>query len=74
MAAGSPSRAVRPACASGSVSWTGSLYGIAISRREVCAALPDLGVSWTDPLPPGACAALALGDVASLHRLVRRAF
>jgi hypothetical protein len=52
----------------------GSLYGVALSRREVCAALPDLGAAWTDPLPPGACAALALSDVASLHRLIRRAF
>lgn len=51
-----------------------SLHGVALSRREVCAALPDLGTPWTDPLPPGACAARAVSDVASLHRLIRRAF
>jgi putative restriction endonuclease len=52
----------------------GSLYLVAFSRREVCAALPDLGTPWTNPLPPGACAAWGLTDVASLHRLIRRAF
>ena len=52
----------------------GSLYIVAFSRREVCAALPELGAPWTNPLPPGACAARALSDVASLHRLIRRAF
>lgn len=52
----------------------GSRYGIALSRREVCETLPDLGRPWTEPLPPGASAALALNDVASLHRLIRRAF
>lgn len=51
-----------------------SLYVLALSRREVCAALSDLGAPWTDPLPPGACAALAVSEVASLHRLIRRAF
>ncbi len=51
-----------------------SLYGVALSRREVCEALPNLGAPWTNPLPPGACTALALSDVASLHRLIRRAF
>jgi hypothetical protein len=52
----------------------GSGLAIALSRREVYDALPDLGVLWTDPLPPGAGAALTLSDVASLHRLIRRAF
>jgi putative restriction endonuclease len=52
----------------------GSLYVIAFSRREVCAALPDLGAPWTHPLPPGACAARGLTDAASVHRLIRRAF
>ncbi len=52
----------------------GSLYGVALSRREICRALSDPGAPWTDPLPPGACAELRLGDVASLHRLIRRAF
>ncbi len=52
----------------------GSLYIVALSRREVCAALPDLGAPWTNPLPPGACAARCLADAASLHRLIRRAF
>jgi hypothetical protein len=52
----------------------GSLYVLAVSRQEVCEALPDLGVPWTNPVPPGACAARALADVASLHCLIRRAF
>jgi putative restriction endonuclease len=52
----------------------GSLYVLALSRREVCEALPDLGAPWTHPLPPGACAARVLTDVASLHRVIRRAF
>ena len=52
----------------------GSLYVVAFSRREVCAALPDLGAPWTNPLPSGACAARGLADAASLHRLIRRAF
>jgi hypothetical protein len=52
----------------------GPLYGVALSRREICRALADLGTPWTDALPPGACAALRLGDMASLHRLIRRAF
>ena len=52
----------------------GSLYIVAFSRREVCSALSDLGAPCPNPLPPGACAALGLPDVASLHRLIRRAF
>lgn len=52
----------------------GSHYVVAFSRREVCTALPDLGAPWTNPLPPGACAARSLADMASLHRLIRRAF
>jgi hypothetical protein len=52
----------------------GSLYVAAFSRNAVCAALPDLGAPWTNPLPPGACAARGLADLASLHRLIRRAF
>jgi hypothetical protein len=52
----------------------GPLYVLAVSRQEVCEVLPDLGAPWTNPLPPGACAARALADVASLHRLIRRAF
>ncbi|WP_295612242.1 HNH endonuclease [uncultured Lamprocystis sp.] len=52
----------------------GTLYIVAFSRREVCAALPDLGAPWTKPLPAGACAARGLAVAASLHRLIRRAF
>ncbi len=52
----------------------GSLCVVALSRQEVCEALPDLGAPWTDPLPPGARAVRGLVDVASLHRLIRRAF
>lgn len=52
----------------------GSLYVVALSRREVFEALPEFGAPWANPLPPGACAARGLADVASLHRLIRRAF
>ena len=52
----------------------GTRCGVTLSRREICQVLTDPGAPWTDPLPPDACAALRLGDVASLHRLIRRAF
>ncbi|WP_373508939.1 hypothetical protein [Thiocapsa sp.] len=42
----------------------GPLYGVALSRREICRALADPGTPWTDAWPPGACAALRLGNVA----------
>lgn len=51
-----------------------SVFVLALSRRQVFDALEGLGIAWTNPLPPGAAAARSTGDLASLFRLVRRAF
>ena len=46
----------------------------AMSRADVLDGLAGLGVSSTDPLPSGAADVLSVGNVAALHRLLRRAF
>lgn len=51
-----------------------ALFVVAVSRWEVFEALGGLGIPWTNPLPPGAPAARGMGDLSSLHRLLRRAF
>jgi len=52
----------------------GSTYLVALSRANVAAALSDQGPSLTIPLPAGAVGGLAVSDIATLHRVVRRAF
>jgi putative restriction endonuclease len=52
----------------------GKHYLAAVSRHNVAAALGDHGVEAADALPEGALGARAVGDLPSLHRLVRRAF
>ena len=47
---------------------------VALSQINVAKALADLGEKVTLQLPGGASAAIAVRDVATLHRLVRRAF
>jgi putative restriction endonuclease len=47
---------------------------VALSRWEVFEALEGFGVPWSDDLPTGAAAARSVGDMASLHALIRRAF
>ena len=51
-----------------------SLYIVAFSRWDIFEALADLGVPWKRPPPLGSVAARNVDDVASLHRLIRRAF
>ena len=46
----------------------------ATSRGDVLDGLADLGAAATHLLPSGAVGALVVGDVAALHRLLRRAF
>ena len=46
----------------------------AASRADVLDGLADLGVASADRLPSGAAGALVVGDIAALHRLLRRAF
>lgn len=50
-----------------------ALFVVALSQSNVAAAL-ELGTTATSPLPVGALAARAVGEIPSLHRLVRRAF
>ena len=45
-----------------------------MSRADVLDGLSGLGVVFTNPLPSGAAGALSVSDVATLHRLLRRAF
>ena len=47
---------------------------VAVSRADVIDGLAGLGAGCADPLPSGAAGALAVGDIAALHRLLRRAF
>ena len=51
-----------------------SQFLAATSRPDVLDGLAGLGVVYTDPLPTGATGALRVGDIAALHRLLRRAF
>ncbi len=51
-----------------------SEFVAATSRADVIAALSEHGVAPTGPLPDGPAGALRVGDIASLHRLLRRAF
>ena len=46
----------------------------AASRADVIDGLAGLGAACADPLPSGAAGALSVGDIAALHRLLRRAF
>ena len=45
-----------------------------VSRADVIDGLAGLGAACADGLPSGAAGALAVGDIAALHRLLRRAF
>ena len=47
---------------------------VATSRGDVLDGLADLDAAATDLLPSGAAGALVVGDIAALHRLLRRAF
>lgn len=51
-----------------------ALFIVAVSRWEVFEALDGLGITWKNPLPPGAPAARSTSDLSALHRLLRRAF
>ena len=51
-----------------------SRFLAALSRADVVDGLAGLGVPATDPLPSGAVGALSVGNIAALHRLLRRAF
>ena len=51
-----------------------SRFLAAASRADVLDGLAGLGAVSAAPLPSGAAGALAVGDVAALHRLLRRAF
>ena len=51
-----------------------SQFLAAASRADVLDGLAGLGVVFTNPLPSGAGGALSVGDVAALHRLLRRSF
>ena len=51
-----------------------SRFLAAASRADVLDGLAGLGVVCTDMLPGGAAGALAVTDIAALHRLLRRAF
>ena len=51
-----------------------SRFLAAASRADVIDGLTGLGATCDDPLPGGAAGALSVGDIAALHRLLRRAF
>lgn len=51
-----------------------AVYIAAFSQLHVARALSDYGTAMAAPLPAGAVAGRTANDVASLHRLVRRAF
>ena len=51
-----------------------SRFLAAMSRSDVLKGLDDLGVVFTDLLPSGAVGAASVRDIATLHRLLRRAF
>ena len=51
-----------------------SLFVVALSRGDVLDALEVPGLIFTDPLPIGAAGARSVGEIAALHRLLRRAF
>ena len=51
-----------------------SRFLAAASRADVLHGLSGLGAAVGDPLPNGAAGALGVGDLAALHRLLRRAF
>jgi hypothetical protein len=51
-----------------------ALFLVAVSMPNVARALADVGTAFTSPLPEGACGARGVVDVATLHRVVRRAF
>ena len=51
-----------------------SQFLAAMSRADVLDGLSGLGVAFTNPVPSGAAGALSVSDVATLHRLLRRAF
>ncbi len=51
-----------------------SRFLAAASRADVIDGLAGLGTACADPLPSVAAGALAVSDVAALHRLLRRAF
>ncbi len=50
------------------------LFLAAVSQPNVLRDLPEHGVSFSNPLPSGACGAQGVKDLPSLHRLLRRAF
>ena len=51
-----------------------SRFVAAASRTDVIDGLAGLGAACDDPLPSAAAGALAVSDIAALHRLLRRAF
>ena len=51
-----------------------SRFLAAVSREDVIDGLAGLGATCDDLLPAGAAGALRVGDIAALHRLLRRAF
>ena len=51
-----------------------SQFLAAMSRGDVVEGLADIGVVLTNLHPNGATGAVSVGDVATLHRLLRRAF
>ncbi len=51
-----------------------SKFLLALSRYDVSNALAPQGVEFSHSLPKDAAAAQSVGDLSSLHRLVRRAF
>ena len=51
-----------------------SRFLAAASRADVLDGLAGLGAAFTDLVPNGAAGALSVGDIAALHRLLRRAF
>ena len=51
-----------------------SQFLAAMSRADVLDGLSVLGVAFTNPVPSRAAGALSVSDVATLHRLLRRAF
>ena len=51
-----------------------SLFVVAVSRADVLDAVEAPGVAFTNPLPAGAACARSVGEIAALHRLLRRVF
>ena len=51
-----------------------SRFLAAMSRTDVLDGFAELGVVFTNLLPSGAVGAASVGDIAALHRLLRRAF